>query len=201
MRNLIIAAIAFASVANSYGQQNIQVIFDFDAMNRPIAKIFPLKLVSSGDTTVVLSAQYGLENNQERFRFKFTVACEGVTFFKAPDHTVLEIMGESDTVTLSSFEEVAYAMNEMDYTFVFTAGDLGYADNDISLQRIGAVSHVKIHQLPGMDLKFTLPSTRLMFLKDLQSSLRIAYRRGENHGGSNLRGGFGDTKSSRNTGR
>ena len=110
-------------------------------------------------------------------------------------------MGESDTVTLSSFEEVAYAMNEMDYTFVFTAGDLGYADNDISLQRIGAVSHVKIHQLPGMDLIFTLPSTRLMFLKDLQSSLRIAYRRGENHGGSNLRGGFGDTKSSRNTGR
>ena len=57
------AAIAFASVANSFGQQNIQVIFDFDAMNRPIAKIFPLKLVSSGDTTVVLSAQYGLENN------------------------------------------------------------------------------------------------------------------------------------------
>ena len=199
MRTLIIASIAFFSVANLFGQQNIQVIFDFDAMNRPIAKIFPLNLVSSGDTTVVLSAQYGLENNQERFGLMFTVACEGATFFKAPDHTFLEIRGESDTVMLHSFEDVAYTTDEMGYTFVFTAGDLGYEDNDISLQRMGAIRQIKIHQLPGMDLIFTLPDTRLMFLKDLQTSLRIAYRRGENHGGSNLRGGFGNTKSSRNT--
>tara|TARA_B110000503_G_scaffold87329_1_gene132703 strand:- start:159 stop:764 length:606 start_codon:yes stop_codon:yes gene_type:complete len=201
MRNLIIAAIAFASVAKSFGQQNIQVIFDFDAMNRPIAKIFPLKLVSSGDTTVVLRAQYGLENNQERFRFIFTVACQGATFFKTPDHTFLEIMGTMDTVMLHSFEEMSYATDQLDYIFVFTAGDLGYEDNDISLQRIGAISHVKIHQLPGMDLVFKLPDTRHFFLKDIQSSLRIAYRRGENHGGSNLRGGIGNTKSSRNTGK
>ena len=199
MRTLIIASIAFFSVVNLFAQQNVQVIFDFDAMNRPIAKIFPLNLITSGDTTVMLSAQYGLENNQERFRFVFTVACEGATFFKAPDHTFLEILGESDTVLVHSFEDVAYTTDQMDYTFVFTAGDLGYEDNDISLQRIGAVSQVKIHQLPGMDLIFTLPSNRLMFLKDIQSSLRIAYRRGENHGGSNLRGGFGNTRSSRNT--
>ena len=199
MRTLIIASIAFFSVVNLFAQQNVQVIFDFDAMNRPIAKIFPLNLITSGDTTVMLSAQYGLENNQERFRFVFTVACEGATFFKAPDHTFLEILGESDTVLVHSFEDVAYTTDQMDYTFVFTAGDLGYEDNDISLQRIGAVSQVKIHQLPEMDLIFTLPSNRLMFLKDIQSSLRIAYRRGENHGGSNLRGGFGNTRSSRNT--
>jgi predicted Zn-dependent protease len=36
-------------------------------------------------------------------------------------------------------------------------------------------------------------------LKDLQNSLRVAYRKGDTTGGSAVRGSFGNEKSSRNT--
>ena len=181
--------------------QNMQVVFDFDALNRPIAKVMPFELATKGDTTLVLAAQYGLENNQERFRFTFTASCEGQTFFKTSEHTFVRFLGEHGRGTVHSLEPMAYAPNSLDYHFVFTAGDLCYEDNDISLQRMGSVTQVLIHQLPEMDMLFDLPETKYTFLKDLQSSLRIAYRRGDNAGASAVRGGFGNEKSSRTTKR
>ena len=94
---------------------------------------------------------------------------------------------------------MTYQANSLTYDFVFTAGDLGYEDNDISLQRMGAIKKIIIHQLPEMDMIFTLKEEQQSFLKDLQSSLRISYRRGDNPGASAVRGGFGNEKSSRST--
>lgn len=179
--------------------QNMQVVFDFDALNRPIAKVMPFELATKGDTSVVLSAQYGLENNQERFRFIFTVSCDGQTFFKTSEHTFVKFIGDQGSASVQSLESMAYAPNSLDYHFVFTAGDLGYEDNDISLQRMGSITQLLIHELPEMDMLFDLPEVKHTFLKDLQSSLRIAYRRGDNAGASAVRGGFGNEKSSRTT--
>lgn len=177
----------------------MQVVFDFDALNRPVAKVMPFELAVKGDTTVVLAAQYGLENNQERFRFRFTVAADGQTFFKTSEHTFVEFQGENGVGKIFSLEDMKYAPDHLDYDFVFTAGDLGYEDNDISLQRMGAIQTLLIHQLPEMDMVFPLAEEQQTFLKDLQSSLRIAYRRGDNPGASAVRGGFGSEKSSRST--
>jgi hypothetical protein len=87
----------------------------------------------------------------------------------------------------------------LEYHFVFTAGDLGYEDNDISLQRMGGIHTITIHQLPEMDMVFELEAEQYVFLKDLQNSLRVAYRKGDTTGGSAVRGSFGNEKSSRNT--
>lgn len=196
MKKLIVI-LSFASfTANG---QNMQVVFDIDALNRPIAKVMPFELATKGDTTLILAAQYGLENNQERFRFRFTVKAEGQTFFKTNEHTFVKFIGENGTGKVKSLEDLKYAPDVLEYDFVFTAGDLGYEDNDISLQRMGAIQSVIIHQLPEMDMVFPLAKEQQTFLKDLQSSLRIAYRRGDNPGASALRGGFGNEKSSRST--
>lgn len=186
------------SVTYAFGQ-NTQVVFDFDALNRPVAKVMPFELVKSGDTTLILGAQYGLENNQERFRFSFTVQAENQMFYKTSEHTYLLIIGENGKGKVQSLEDLTYQSNSLTYDFVFTAGDLGYEDNDISLQRMGAIKQIIIHQLPEMDMIFTLKEEQQSFLKDLQSSLRIAYRRGDNPGASAVRGGFGNEKSSRST--
>lgn len=196
MKKLIILSVIFST---SLVAQNMQVVFDFDALNRPIAKVMPFELFVQGDTTVVLAAQYGLENNQERFRFRFTVMAEGQTFFKTSEHTYVEFIGKNGSGKIHSLEEMKHAPDVLDYDFVFTAGDLGYEDNDISLQRMGAITTVVIHQLPEMDLVFPLALQQHTFLKDLQSSLRIAYRRGDNPGASAVRGGFGREKSNRST--
>lgn len=179
--------------------QNTQVVFDFDALNRPVTKVMPFELAMCGDTTLILDARYGLENNQERFRFSFTVKAEGQMFYKTSEHTYLLFIGENGTGKVSSLEELTYQLNSLTYDFVFTAGDLGYEDNDISLQRMGAIQRIIIHQLPEMDMIFTLSEEQQTFLKDLQSSLRMAYRRGDNPGASAVRGGFGNEKSSRST--
>lgn len=188
----------FLLSVSAYGQ-NTQVVFDIDALNRPIAKIMPFELATKGDTTLILAAQYGLENNQERFRFRFTVKAAGQTFFKTNEHTFVKFIGENGSGKVNSFEELKYAPDVLEYDFVFTAGDLGYEDNDISLQRMGAIQSVIIQQLPEMDMVFLLAEEQQTFLKDLQSSLRIAYRRGDNPGASAVRGGFGNEKSSRST--
>jgi hypothetical protein len=196
MKNLFILFVLIVTCA--FGQ-NTQVVFDFDALNRPVAKVMPFELVKSGDTTLILGAQYGLENNQERFRFSFTVQAENQMFYKTSEHTFLLIIGENCQGKVASLEELTYQANSLTYDFVFTAGDLGYEDNDISLQRMGAIKQIIIHQLPEMDMIFTLKEEQQSFLKDLQSSLRIAYRRGDNPGASAVRGGFGNEKSSRST--
>jgi len=196
MKNLFILFVL--SVTYAFGQ-NTQVVFDFDALNRPVAKVMPFELVKSGDTTLILGAQYGLENNQERFRFSFTVQAENQMFYKTSEHTYLLIIGENGKGKVQSLEDLTYQSNSLTYDFVFTAGDLGYEDNDISLQRMGAIKQIIIHQLPEMDMIFTLKEEQQSFLKDLQSSLRIAYRRGDNPGASAVRGGFGNDKSSRST--
>ena len=196
MKNLFILFVL--SVTYAFGQ-NTQVVFDFDALNRPVAKVMPFELVKSGDTTLILGAQYGLENNQERFRFSFTVQAENQMFYKTSEHTYLLIIGENGKGKVQSLEDLTYQSNSLTYDFVFTAGDLGYEDNDISLQRMGAIKQIIIHQLPEMDMIFTLKEEQQSFLKDLQSSLRIAYRRGDNPGASAVRGGFGNEKSSRST--
>jgi len=196
MKNLFILFVL--SVTYAFGQ-NTQVVFDFDALNRPVAKVMPFELVKSGDTTLILGAQYGLENNQERFRFSFTVQAENQMFYKTSEHTYLLIIGENGKGKVQSLEDLTYQSNSLTYDFVFTAGDLGYEDNDISLQRMGAIKQIIIHQLPEMDMIFTLKEEQQSFLKDLQSSLRIAYRRGDNPGASVVRGGFGNEKSSRST--
>ena len=196
MKNLFILFVL--SVTCAFGQ-NTQVVFDFDALNRPVAKVMPFELVKSGDTTLILGAQYGLENNQERFRFSFTVQAENQMFYKTSEHTYLLIIGENGQGKVASLEDLTYQANSLTYDFVFTAGDLGYEDNDISLQRMGAIKQIIIHQLPEMDMIFTLKEEQQSFLKDLQSSLRIAYRRGDNPGASAVRGGFGNEKSSRST--
>jgi len=196
VKNLFILFVL--SVTYAFGQ-NTQVVFDFDALNRPVAKVMPFELVKSGDTTLILGAQYGLENNQERFRFSFTVQAENQMFYKTSEHTYLLIIGENGKGKVQSLEDLTYQSNSLTYDFVFTAGDLGYEDNDISLQRMGAIKQIIIHQLPEMDMIFTLKEEQQSFLKDLQSSLRIAYRRGDNPGASAVRGGFGNEKSSRST--
>jgi hypothetical protein len=38
-----------------------------------------------------------------------------------------------------------------------------------------------------------------MFLKDLQNSLRVGYRKGDTTGGSAIRGSMGNEKSNRNS--
>jgi len=196
MKNLFILFVL--SVTYAFGQ-NTQVVFDFDALNRPVAKVMPFELVKSGDTTLILGAQYGLENNQERFRFSFTVQAENQMFYKTSEHTYLLIIGENGKGKVPSLEDLSYQSNSLTYDVVFTAGGLGYEDNDISLQRMGAIKQIIIHQLPEMDMIFTLKEEQQSFLKDLQSSLRIAYRRGDNPGASVVRGGFGNEKSSRST--
>ena len=67
----------------------------FDDLTRPIAKVMPFELATKCDTTLTLSAQNGLENNQERFRFRFTV--KGQTFFKTNEHTFVKFIGENGT--------------------------------------------------------------------------------------------------------
>ena len=179
--------------------QNKQVVFDADPRGYQIAKVLPFKLAEHGDTTLMLEARYGLENNQERFRFIFTVSHEGSMFYKTADHTTLTFEGENASGTLESLEPLKFQVNSLEYHFVFTAGDLGYEDNDISLQRMGGIRAITIHQLPEMDMIFTLAEEQYGFLKDLQNSLRIAYRKGDTTGGSVIRGSFGNEKSSRNT--
>lgn len=181
--------------------QNMQVVFDLDAMGNPLAKVFPFELASKGDTSVILEAQYGLQNQQERFTFIFTVKSEGQTFFKTSEHTYVEFQALKDSVRVQSFEKMTYAPDLLDFKFIFTAGDLGYEDNDISLQRLGGVHTLVIHQLPEMTMVFPLIPERHGFLKDLQNSLRVAYRKGDTAGGSAVRGSFGNEKSSRNTRR
>lgn len=196
MKNLSILFVLSVTCALS---QNKQVVFDVDALNRPVAKVLPFELVKGGDTTLTLEAQYGLENNQERFRFRFTVQADNQMFYKTSEHTYLLLIGENGKGKVASLEDLTYQSNSLTYDFVFTAGDLGYEDNDISLQRMGAIKQIIIHQLPEMDMIFTLKEEQQSFLKDLQSSLRIAYRRGDNPGASAVRGGFGNEKSSRST--
>jgi hypothetical protein len=179
--------------------QNKQVVFDVDPRGYQIAKVLPFKLAEHGDTTLMLEARYGLENNQERFRFIFTVSHEGSMFYKTADHTTLTFKGENASGTLESLEPLKFEVNTLEYHFVFTAGDLGYEDNDISLQRMGGIRAITIHQLPEMDMIFTLAEEQYGFLKDLQNSLRISYRKGDTTGGSVIRGSFGNEKSSRNT--
>lgn len=199
MKTFLISALIL--VGSALAGQNMQVVFDLDAMGNPLAKVFPFELASKGDTTVVLEAQYGLQNQQERFTFIFTVKSQGQTFFKTSEHTYVEFQALKDSVRVQSFEKMTYAPDVLDFKFIFTAGDLGYEDNDISLQRLGGVHTLVIHQLPEMTMFFPLIPERYGFLKDLQNSLRVAYRKGDTTGGSAVRGSFGNEKSSRNTRR
>lgn len=180
--------------------QHMQVVFDQDAQGRMLAKLMPMKVAEIGDTSLFLEARYGYENNFERFRFIFTVKHPGSTFIKSPDHTTLQFFGEQDTTfTVPCLEPMSYAADELSFHFIFTAGDLGFEDNDLSLQRLGGVTHLLIHQLPEMDLLFALPKEKYPLLKDIQYSLRQAYREGdmESAGGSALRGSTGKEKSNR----
>lgn len=180
--------------------QHMQVVFDQDAQGRTFAKLMPIEVARLGDTTLTLEARYGYENNLERFRFIFTVRHPGSTFIKSPEHTTLAFFGEQDsTFSVPCLEPMAYAADELSFHFIFTAGDLGFEDNDLSLQRLGGVTHLLIHQLPEMDLLFALPKEKYPLLKDIQYSLRQAYREGdvESAGGSALRGSTGKEKSDR----
>lgn len=193
-------ALFFLLMAFSMSAQNMQVVFDQDARGFTFAKIFPFELATKGDTTLILESRFGYENNMERFRFIFTVKHSGSMFFKTNEHTTLTFFGEQDsTHSVASLEPMTYAPDELTYEFVFSAGDLGFEDNDLSLQRLGGVTHVLIHQLPDMDLLFELPLEQYGFLKDIQYSLRQAYREGdvESAGGSALRGSTGKEKTNR----
>lgn len=64
---------------------------------------------------------------------------------------------------------------------------------------MGAIQQVIIHQLPEMDMIFLIPEENRMFLKDLQNSLRVGYRKGDTTGGSAIRGSMGNEKSNRNS--
>ena len=193
-----LSILLFLSWMGSFAQ-NKQVVFDVDPRGYQIAKVLPFKLAERGDTTVMLEARYGLENNQERFRFIFTVSHPGSMFYKTADHTTLTFDGENASATLQSLEPLKFEVNSLEYHFVFTAGDLGYEDNDISLQRMGGIHTITIHQLPEMDMVFELEEEQYVFLKDLQTSLRVSYRKGDTTGGSAIRGSFGNEKSNRNT--
>lgn len=197
MKNILTGTLIFFSLFSS--AQNKQVVFDQDPRGYQIAKVLPFTLATKGDTTVQLEARYGLENNQERFRFIFTVSHEGSMFYKTADHTTVQFVGEQGSGVVKSLEPLTFQTNTLDYHFVFTAGDLGYEDNDISLQRMGGIHTVIIHQLPEMDMVFELEDEQFVFLKDLQNSLRVAYRKGDTSGGSAIRGSFGNEKSNRNT--
>ena len=197
MKNILTGTLIFFSLFSS--SQNKQVVFDQDPRGYQIAKVLPFTLATKGDTTVQLEARYGLENNQERFRFIFTVSHEGSMFYKTADHTTVQFVGEQGSGVVKSLEPLTFQTNTLDYHFVFTAGDLGYEDNDISLQRMGGIHTVIIHQLPEMDMVFELEDEQFVFLKDLQNSLRVAYRKGDTSGGSAIRGSFGNEKSNRNT--
>ncbi len=179
--------------------QNMQVVFDWDARGNQIARVFPFELARNGDTVLILDAQYGLENMQERFHFTFIVKHQGSTFYKTSEHTTVTFKGENGMGTLVSLEKFNYSPHEMDFHFIFTAGDLGYEDNDISLQRLGAIEQLVLHQLPEMDMSFTVPEENRTFLKDLQNSLRVGYRKGDTSGGSAIRGAMGNEKSNRNS--
>ena len=50
-----------------------------------------------------------------------------------------------------------------------------------------------------MNLTFLIPEEKRTFLKDLQNSLRIGYRKGETSGGSAIRGAMGNEKSNRDS--
>ena len=197
MKNILTGTLIFFSLFSS--AQNKQVVFDQDPRGYQIAKVLPFTLATKGDTTVQHEARYGLENNQERFRFIFTVSHEGSMFYKTADHTTVQFVGEQGSGVVKSLEPLTFQTNTLDYHFVFTAGDLGYEDNDISLQRMGGIHTVIIHQLPEMDMVFELEDEQFVFLKDLQNSLRVAYRKGDTSGGSAIRGSFGNEKSNRNT--
>jgi len=197
MKNILIRVLLFTPLLSF--AQNKQVVFDQDPRGYQIAKVLPFTLATKGDTLVQLEARYGLENNQERFRFIFTVSHEGSMFYKTADHTTLTFQGENGSGEVKSLEPLTFQPNSLEYHFVFTAGDLGYEDNDISLQRMGGIHTVVIHQLPEMDMVFELQEEQYVFLKDLQNSLRVAYRKGDTSGGSAIRGSFGNEKSNRNT--
>ena len=117
MKNLFILFVLFVTCA--FGQ-NTQVVFDFDALNRPVAKVMPFELVKSGDTTLILGAQYGLENNQERFRFSFTVQAENQMFYKTSEHTFLLIIGENGQGKVASLEDLTYQANSTHLRFRFS---------------------------------------------------------------------------------
>lgn len=197
MRKFLFVLIVLSSKV-SYSQ-NRPVVFDWDARGNQIARVFPFELGHVGDTTLIIDAQYGLENMQERFHFTFIVKHEGSTFYKTSDHTTVTFKGENGIGTIASLEKFTYQPHELDFHFIFTAGDLGYEDNDISLQRMGAIQQVIIHQLPEMDMIFHIPEENRMFLKDLQNSLRVGYRKGDTTGGSAIRGSMGNEKSNRNS--
>lgn len=182
--------------------QNMQIVYDLDAQGRKLVKTFPFELYSGNDTTVMLEARYGLENNMERFRFVFTVKAKGKMFFRSNEHTTVEFLGEQGAGIVNIAQPgTEYAADEFGYQFVFTAGDLGYEDNDISLNRMGGIHTLVIHQLPDMDMTFKLPKEQYGFLKDLQYSLRLAYSKEETgfESNSNVRGSTGRVKSSRST--
>jgi hypothetical protein len=152
----------------------------------------------------MLEARYGLENNIERFRFVFTVMAEGQTFFSSYDFTTITFVGEQDTKKVKiSNPGTRYEPNALTYDFVFSAGDLGYEDNDISLNRMGGITTIIIDQLPEMAMEFKLPLEQYGFLKDLQYSLRLAYAKNETgfESNSNVRGSSGQVKSNRSTWR
>lgn len=197
MRKVIVVLLCLTGLG-CFGQ-NMQVVFDWDARGNQIARVLPFELAHRGDTTVILDAQYGLENMQERFHFTFIVKHQGSTFYKTSEHTTLTFQGENGTGVVVSQEKFSYAPHELEFHFIFTAGDLGYEDNDISLQRMGAIEQVIIHQLPEMNLTFLIPEEKRTFLKDLQNSLRIGYRKGETSGGSAIRGAMGNEKSNRDS--
>jgi hypothetical protein len=196
MKKIGLAAALICSIFSGQAQ-NKQVVPDFDAQGRYVAKILPFELATAGDTTLMLEARYGYENNQERFRFIFTVNHKGSMFYKTSEHTTVTFIGENGKGTLKNFEDLKFETDKLDYHFIFTAGDLGYEDNDISLQKMGGISSVILHELPEMDMVFILDEEQYAFLKDIQNSLRIAYRTGYNPGGSAIK--FGNEKSDRNS--
>ena len=67
MRKVVVVLLCLTGLG-CFGQ-NMQVVFDWDARGNQIARVLPFELAHRGDTTVILDAQYGLENMQERFHF------------------------------------------------------------------------------------------------------------------------------------
>jgi hypothetical protein len=57
---------------------------------------------------LIIDAQYGLENMQERFHFTFIVKHEGSTFYKTSDHTTVTFKRENGIGTIASMEKFTY---------------------------------------------------------------------------------------------
>ena len=183
--------------------QTIPIVYDVDMRGRKMVRSFPTSIATIGDTTLSLVGHYGIENGQERFRFVFTLEHEGSLFCRSKEHTVFTFYCERDTFDLTIEDEMGCLVGSHEYSLVFSAGDLGYEDNDYSLSKLGRVDSIVIVQLPEMESTFVVPSESAQFFHQFQLSLRIAYAKDENgpESNSNVRNSTGKEKSNRNTWR